>query len=436
MSRAAALAALVVGASIASAPVAAVAASPAAARAAWGRPFAFAAPTRADAAAPQLAFSPSGASTAAFGFSNADAPGSQQAWLTPRSAGGRVASARRVPGAARVLALAYRGSTLELLVGTSPSTLDCCSAAETIAVGADGRPGRPRPLVSGLAGATSGRLLTLGDGRMVAAVATERGVWASQSSSGDRFGSARLISTGAQEPTAMDATWLGGESSTVVWIAGTGVAGSVAPRTIDASSGTGSGGPRRAHAVLTVPAGHRIDELAVARGRGGRRTLAWIESWYDGRGGHHARVETADLTARPRPRALSADNRLASGLRAAADPSGDQAVAWESCTTAPSCTVQAVGRPATGRFGSVRTLGAADATAAPSLAIAPTGQVVVGWIRGGHPMASVGFGSPDVLSSASDAAAVDVAYGPRHAALAAWSQGTLTPSIMGAAYTP
>ena len=433
------LAALVLSASIASAtcaPVGAEAASPAPARGAWGRPFDFAAPTRADAAGPQLAFSPAGASAAAFGFSDVDAPGSEQAWLTPRSAGGRVGSARRVAGAARVLAMAYRGSTLELLAGTSPSALDCCSAAETIAVGADGRPGRARPLVSGLAGATSGRLLTLGNGRMVAAIATERGVWASQSSSGDRFGPARLISTGAQEPTAMDATWLGGGSSTVVWIAGTGVAGSVAPRTIDASSGSASGGPGRAHAVLTVPAGHRIDELAVARGRGGRPTLAWIESWYDGRGGHHARVETADLSTRPRAGPLSPDDRLASGLSLAADPSGDQAIAWQSCSPAPSCSVQAVGRPATGRFGSVRTLGAADATAAPSLAIAPTGQVVVGWVRGGHPVASVGFGSPDVLSVASDAAAVDVAYGPRRAALAAWSQGTLTPSIMGAAYTP
>ena len=406
------------------------------AQAAWSRPFSFAKATRADAAPPQLAFSPSGASAAAFGFSNADSPGSEQAWLAPRSAGGRLASARRVPGAAQVLSMAFRGSTLQLLVGSDPPTLACCSAAETIAVGADGRPGRANPLVPGLAGAATGRLLTLGGGRMLAAVATERGVWAAQSSSAGRFGSARLISLSAQEPTAMDAAWLGGESSTVVWTAGTGVAGSVAPRTIDASSGSRSGGPRRARAAFTVPAGHRIDELAVARRRGGERTLAWVESWYDGHGGHHSRVETADLTAHPRARPLSPADRLASGLSLAADGAGDQAVAWTSCSTTPSCSVQAAGRPAKGRFGSARTLGAADATASPSLAIAPAGQVVVGWVRGGRPVASAGFGAPVALSAATDATSIDVAYGPRHAALAAWSQGTLAPSIMGAAFRP
>ena len=97
--------------------------------------------------------------------------------------------------------------------------------------------------------------------------------------------------------------------------------------------------------------------------------------------------------------------------------------------------MQAVGRPARGRFGSTRTLGAVDATEPPSLAISPTGQIVIGWVRGGHPVASVGFGAPSVLSATTYATAIDLAYGPRRVALAAWVGNTLHPEISGAAYS-
>jgi hypothetical protein len=182
-----------------------------------------------------------------------------------------------------------------------------------------------------------------------------------------------------------------------------------------------------------VPAGHRIDELAVAR-HGNGSTLAWIESWYDKKGAYHSRAEAADLAKHPHARALSPDNRLASGLTFDDDPAGDQGAAWESCTTSDACTVQPAGRPAKGSFGSARTLGAIDAYQSPSLTVSPKGQVVIGWVRGGHPVASVGFGSPSVLSSTTFASDTTVAFGPKNVALAAWIQGTLNPSVVAAAY--
>ena len=90
--------------------------------------------------------------------------------------------------------------------------------------------------------------------------------------------------------------------------------------------------------------------------------------------------------------------------------------------------------PAGGSFSGARTLGSIDPTQQPSLAISPGGQLIVGWEQGGHPMASVGFGKPQVLSSTTYAYAVTVAYGPKRVALATWDQGTLNPSVVAAAY--
>ena len=120
--------------------------------------------------------------------------------------------------------------------------------------------------------------------------------------------------------------------------------------------------------------------------------------------------------------------------KATCDASGDQGAVWESCTAAGSCMVQGAGRPAGGRFSGVKTLGPIDPTQQPSLAISPSGQLVAGWARGGHPVASVGFGKSKVLSRTIYAYAVSVAYGPKHVALAAWDQGTLNPSVVASAY--
>jgi len=408
----------------------------------WGRPFQFQTPGTLDALAPQLAFAPGGASAAAFGTLQVDVPGSAQAQYATRTASGRVSSVRNVPGAARVLALTYDGPQLELLAGTSGQGQDCCSAAEAIRVGSAGAPQRPRRLVGGLTGFTEGDLLTLAGGRMLAAVATERGVWVSQSAKANRFGPQHRISSDGQVPVSMDAVWLGNAASVVAWTAGSGnVTGATIARQIFVAEGSSSGPPQRARVAITVPSGHRIDQLSVAR-RAGGATLAWIESWYDSRGGYHSRVEAMDIgshpplhaPSHPAVRALSADGRIASGLTLVADAAGDQGATWESCTTAGSCTVQGAGRPAGGSFSGARTLGSIDPTQQPSLAISPSGQLIVGWAQGGHPIASVGFGKPQVLSPTTYAYAVTVAYGPQRVALATWDQGTLHPSVVAAAY--
>jgi hypothetical protein len=142
----------------------------------------------------------------------------------------------------------------------------------------------------------------------------------------------------------------------------------------------------------------------------------------------------SDVGAHPSPRPLSSAGRIASGLSLTGDNSGDQGAVWGSCTAAGSCTVQGAGRPAGGKFSGVKTLGPIDPTQQPSLAISPSGQLVAGWARSGHPLASVGFGRAKVLSRTIYAYAVTVAYGPRHVALASWDQGTLNPSVVASAY--
>jgi hypothetical protein len=73
--------------------------------------------------------------------------------------------------------------------------------------------------------------------------------------------------------------------------------------------------------------------------------------------------------------------------------------------------------------------------------VGPRGQVIAGWVRGGQPVACAGsarqrsLGTVQALSSSPYAYDLTVAYGPGRTALAAWSQGTLNPSLVGAAYT-
>ena len=206
-------------------------------------------------------------------------------------------------------------------------------------------------------GPTQGRLLTLKNGAMLAAVATERGVWVSQSAKANRFGVQHLLSHGGQMPETLDAAWLGAESSIVAWTSAKGVAGQAAPRSITYALGSKTHAPRGPKTAVTVPAGHRIDELGVAARQGGA-TAAWVESWSDKSGAFHSVVRAMDIAPHATVRNLSPANRLASGLSFAGDVAGDQALAWQSCTAQAACQTQADGRGAKGSFGPVRTLGA------------------------------------------------------------------------------
>jgi hypothetical protein len=409
------------------------------AQANWGRAFQFAAPGTLDVLAPQVAFSPAGAAAAAFGIQDVDTPGSSQGYVTLRSAGGGVGSAKPIGGASQILSLSYDGRALELLTGTALANQTCCSSAQAIQVSAAGAPARPRTLVGGLAGATVGQLLTLADGQMLAAVATERGVWVAQSTTGNRFGAQHLLTGGGAMPEALATAWLGGEKTIVVWTAATGTAGTADPRTISYAEGSRTSAPHGVHTAVTVAAGHRIDELGVAH-RAGGATVAWMESWYDRGGAYHSQVQTTDIGLHAVNHDLSPANRIASGLTFGGDVAGGQALSWESCTVDDACVAQVAvrGAGATG-FGPVRTLGTVDADQPPALAVGAHGQVLAGWIRGGQPFASAqagpgrSFGAATKLSSTAYAADLTIGVGPHGQALAAWTQGTLNPSVVGVA---
>ncbi|MGH2875518.1 MAG: hypothetical protein ACRDLV_04640 [Solirubrobacteraceae bacterium] len=412
-------------------------APPAVARAGWSRPFQLAPPGTLDVQAPRLAISPTGSAAAAFGIGDVDTPGSFGAYLTLRSSRRRVAPPAAVPGAAETLALAYDGRYLELLIGSHSAGMTCCSGARAIRVGPGGRLERPRTLVRGLAGATTGRLLTLGDGGMVAAIATARGVWVVQSRHGNRFARTHRLTRARQMPESLAAAWLGGDGSIVAWTAARGGAGDSAPGSVSYALGSRTRAPAAPRTAVRVAAGHRIDELGVAPSATGE-TVAWIESWYDARGGYHSVVRASDIGRGARARTLSPAGRLASGLTFAGDPAGDQSLSWEACTPSAACVVQAATRRARGSFGRRHTLGPVDLSQAPSLAIGPDGETVVGWVRGGSPFAALdrrpggGFGSRARLSPTPYAYDVRVAAGPRHRSLVAWTQGTLNPSVVAA----
>jgi hypothetical protein len=415
---------------------------PAVAHASWSAPFEFAKPGTLDVVAPVLAISGSGAAAAAFGIQDVDRPGVSQGYVTLRAGGAGRAPGNpiAISGAQQILDATYDGGSLELLTGAAPSDQTCCSSAQAVQVSPGGAVGHPRTLVGGLTGAAQGRLLTLGNGAMVAAVATERGVWVIQSGKANRFGAQHLLTHGGQMPEALDAAWLGGESSIVAWTAARGVAGQAAPRSISYALGARTHAPRAVKTAVTVPAGHRIDELAVAARHGGA-TAAWVESWSDKHNAYHSVVRATDIVPHATVRTLSSANRLASGLGFAGDGAGDQEVAWESCTFQAACQTQADGRGAKGSFGAIRTLGSIDASQQPAVAVGPHGRALVGWVRGGRPVAATAssaggrFGGASNLSSTTFAFDLTLAFGAQGGGLAAWTQGTLNPSVVGAAYS-
>jgi hypothetical protein len=366
-----------------------------------------------------------------------DTPGQSQAYAVTRRAGGAVAAPRQLGSAQQTLALGYDGAALELVTGTGGSRRSCCTSAQAVQITAGGVLQRPRTLVGGLAGATQASLLTLGNGSMLAAVATERGVWVVQSAHSNRFGAQHRMTAAGQLPQALSAAWLGGQSTIVAWTAALGP--TTPARSINYALGTKSGAPHRVQTLLTVPAGHRIDDLAVAR-RGSGATAAWVESWFDGRGAFHSVVRAADVAATPGVRTLSSADASASGLEFASDPAGDQAVAFKTCRQNGSCTAHAAVRGASSSFGRTVSFGALDPSESPATAVGPHGRTIVAWVRGGRPMAVAGaagtgrFGAAQALSSSLFAYDMTVAFGPGRDAVAAWSQGTLNPSEVGAPY--
>jgi hypothetical protein len=412
--------------------------APAGAQAAgWSHPFRFAGPFSGDVAAPAVAFSGSGQAAVAFALGDEDHPWVSQAMTALRSANGRL-SRMAVAGAKEVLALAFAGSKLELLAGTSPRGQACCTGAQAVSLSGGALSSR-RTLVSGLFGVAVGRLVTLPGPLTTSAVATDRGVWAARSGAGARFGRARRLSAQSSWPQGLAVSALRGGREEIAWSSSPGLTQSAT--SIDVASGSAKHPPRGTGLVVQMPAGYAVDEVALAPGPHGG-TLAWIESWFDTTGAYHSAVVVVDLTATLRPRTFEIPSEIAGGLSFAGDASGDQAVAFRECDALGSCSVMALSRSARGHYGQPQQLGAIDAPQPPTAAVSPGGSALVGWIDDGHVLfssrrgATAEFSAPRVVSATSYATDLTLASGPRGRAVAAWVQGTLSPSVMGTLYSP
>ncbi len=435
--------ALVIGlvptAASATGPGAAIAGGSAvASAAAWSRPVQLVAPFSLDLLAPQLAFSSSGVAAVGFAVQDGDDAADSTAYLAARGVTGGPVSLHRITGAKQVLALAYQKATADLLLGTAPSAQTCCSAVAFATRRAGGAVSAPHQLLGSLAGATTAQLVPVST-RLLAVVATERGVWVTESAPrSTRFGGARRLTAGAAVPETVSALGLGGGGAAVLWAArggGSGVTGA-GPGWIIMATGTPKRAPSNPRAVIRLPAGHTVEELAAVPSATGV-TVAWIESWFDGGGNYHSVARAADISRHTAARTLSPGNELATGLSLVADGRSDALMTWEGCTSAGTCTVRAARRPAKGHFTTAQ-LGAVDASEQPAAAIAPSGTAIVGWVSSGHVYAaSAGvrartFGPAARVSATNYATDLTVGVAPTGVALAAWTQGTFAQSVMGA----
>ncbi|MDQ6605138.1 MAG: hypothetical protein M3Z06_01150 [Actinomycetota bacterium] len=385
----------------------------------------------------EIAFSSTGTAAVGFGSENADATQTASAFVSGRSSSRAFSAPHRLPAAQQVLSLAFAGPHLELLLGASANGDSCCGSVQAVSASTQSLAGR-HTVVGGLAGATVGRLVVL-PGRLLSVVGTERGVWTAQAGGNGRFGPTRRLARAAMLPESVDATSLSGGHSVVVWTARTGLY-AAGPRTIYQARGSLAAAPSSSRAAITVATGHRIDELAVGR-RGAIPTVAWIESWFDSIGLYHSGAYVADLTGRPAARSVSPAGELASGLSLAADARGAQVIAFRSCDAGGNCALRAALRRAGGgRFGRLARVGAVDASEAPSAAEGPTGKALVGWIDQGHVLAAVAkpgalrFGATRTVSSTGFGADLTTAFAPSGDALAVWTQGTRSESVIGAIY--
>ncbi len=346
----------------------------------WSRPTRIAGPESEAIAGPQLEFSSAGAAAIAFAVQNEQLHGQSRALLGSSTPPGRW-QAQAVRGAQAVLGTAFsRSGTLWLLTGTAPSPRACCA---TVSIRRRSG-GASHALVTGLTGTTDGGLVALPNGALMAAIATQRGLWVAQS---DRHGTfatgsvSQLQLRPAHRPTS---TRLRSRAA------------------VERSRGRSPGRPGRARRTgsFTPPgrrgprprirtwrcAGARADTAstssALAPANQGA-TLAWVESWYDARG-----VPLGREVARCRRRGVVARSprpfELASDLAFAGNRAGDQVIACDGVLgdgDLRRCRRRAAGgralrRPALRSAPSTR-------SQAVAAAISAHGEALVGWIADG-----------------------------------------------------
>jgi hypothetical protein len=418
----------------------------------WSRPFQIAAPVGSDLIPAELAFSATGAPAIAYGTFDEDRPDVSSAFarLAPKGRSGRFSPAYRVPSAQQVLAVAPDGGAFDLVTGTSPRGLACCSTAQFLQLTSAGAFRRRRTLVHGLAGATEARLVSLRKGGgMLAAVGTERGVWVTQTS-GAHGGWSRTgrLSAAGTFTQAIDATTFATGRTIVAWTASApGHPFPAAAQEIDFATGTGAAAPRVRRVAATVPAGYAIDGLALADG-GRSPTAAWLESWYDSSGAYHSQLLAVDVGTGSAPVPVSSAGGLGTSVSLAADAHGDEVLAWRECDTTGACVADGALRRAGRAWSPPRRLGTVDPTDTPVAAESAAGVALVGWVSSGHVVAaSAGpragaFRTGHVVSATNYAADLTLAFSPAAGggggalALAAWTQGTLNEAVMGARFAP
>ncbi len=243
---------------------------------------------------------------------------------------------------------------------------------------------RPQTLVGGLAGATLGSSSSSADGRLLAAVATERGVWvaaveprvASAAAPPDRSGQV-AAGAGRRRGSAARARSSPGPRPAA--------AGAADPRA-SISPPARRRRPAPPTTLSSVPPGTRSTS---SRSSAGARapTAAWIESWFDCGGSTTRRSGPPTSAAAASPVAVLAV-RAASGLALAADAAGDQAVALRSLhdRRQPARAHAALRRRAALRLASRARPDRLHPGARPSRS--GRAAVVVGWVEGGPVLAA------------------------------------------------
>ncbi|HET7051856.1 MAG TPA: hypothetical protein VFI54_26535 [Solirubrobacteraceae bacterium] len=411
------------------------------AQAGWQAPFRVAGPYSIDVLPIQMAFSAGGQTALGYDVFNEDRALTSQGYAAISGKNGRPGSPVRVPDTQEVLDLAFDGSDLNLLIGTSPALRPCCSSARLVKI-AGGKLQRPRLIFPRLTGATVGRLISLPGSRLLSSVATAQAVWTELTDDKGHPAPARLLTPKTAAPQTLGATVLRGNRTVLAWTAAAGppAPSTAGPTGIMVADGTATRAPRGPHLAVKVPTGHQIDELAVGGGSS-QGTVAWIESWNDSAGALHSEPVVSDLGRRIHARTFELPGLIASGLSFATDPSGAQVLAWKACDLAGSCRVETVAKDAGGRFSDPISLGRIDPAATLAAAVSAKGVGLVGWISGGRVLAAARgrrarrFGPTRVVSRTTSAMDLTLGFGAS-GALAAWSEGTFTETVMGALFKP
>lgn len=382
----------------------------------------------------QAAFGPGGQAAVGFGFVDPDRPGGATASVALIPGAGKPARARRVPHARQVLDVAYLGGTLQILSGTSGGGLACCTRIQTLALGTRGF-SAPHSLIQGLAGVSTGQLLASGTGSL-ALFASSTGVWAARAGRDGRYGATHRLTAAGTSPQSLLAMTLHGGGPLVAFTEVPLQPASADPGpTVMVSRGHAAGLPPTPQPAQIFPAETDLGALALAANPSAP-VLGWVADTGDGTGANQSEVALATVGSSPmRPRTFTMPGQTESGLAGAADNSGDELFAWQSCDAVPVCHVLAVSRPRHGRFGSARPLSTIDAGTQPAVAVGANGAAAVAWVQGGRIYVTRRvswnrrFSTPVRLIGAGPASNLSLIAGPSGRLLAVWAAGTQRTTV-------